>query len=485
VKANSSGDSCLQEPKGLVAGYRQDAELEHKIQGLFVRDYIENWRKFVNGFSVLHYNNAADAALKLNLLADHRSPLLAVFALASKNTNFVVPPPSAIEKSIAPINSVFNKAKETLNGIKKDPPPADAKQIDSTADIVAAFQPVQWVVPPAGDTWVSEKNNAYVDALALLGQSMDAIAHNTNADPAIDQTATQNYDKALNAARQLEERLSPNTNGLDTSVQRLLEEPIVQARNLIPVPLDIPKKTNSQAQRFCSGIASTLRKFPFHTSTEDVPLGEFAYLFAPGSGAIWKFEADTLADSVVKDGSQWKPKDGAKLPITGGMLSFLNHAQQVTDAFFPKGGNQPQLLYTLRPKLDPAFQNTFVELEVDGQLQQWRNSLQHQFVWPAAAGGSGGRAVGRVVTGEGVSFSFSSYGGVWAVFRMMREAEPRLQGSKIVEWKYSRGREGLAEPIKPAPVRLEFVEFPAGADVFNPKFFDGLQCPVKAVQELQ
>jgi hypothetical protein len=65
---------------------------------------------------------------------------------------------------------------------------------------------------------------------------------------------------------------------------------------------------------------------------------------------------------------------------------------------------------------------------------------------------------------------------------MMSEAEPRLLKSNIVEWKYSRGSAGVPQPITPAPVRFEFVDFPSGIDVFNPKFLNGLQCPVKAVQ---
>lgn len=191
-----------------------------------------------------------------------------------------------------------------------------------------------------------------------------------------------------------------------------------------------------------------------------------------------------MADSVVKEAALWKAKDGAKVPPSNEMLIFLNRAQALTDAFFPVGTNQPQFHYTLRPKLDAAFQNVFIELDVDGQPFQWKNSIQHQFTWPAT-GGSVAGAVGRVVTADGLSFSFSSYGGPWAIFRVMGEAEPRLLGSKIVEWKYSRGREGRAELIKPAPVRLEFVDLPGGQDVFNPKFFGGLQCAGRAVQQLQ
>ena len=263
VKANMPGDACLEESKEVIAAYQQDAALENKVQRFFVRDYIANWQKFVKGFSVARYNGPADAARKLQLLSDHRSPLLAVFALASKNTYFPPPQPTAIEKSIAPITSIFDKAKQTIAGVKKEAPISDAKQIESTTEIFNAFQPVQWVVPGGSETWVTDKNNAYIDSLAQLGMSMDAIAHSPNPDPTLIQAANQNYDKAVAAARQLEERLSPNSNGLDTSVQRLLEEPIRQAKNLIPETVDLSVSTNRAAAQFCTAISGTLRKFPF------------------------------------------------------------------------------------------------------------------------------------------------------------------------------------------------------------------------------
>jgi type VI protein secretion system component VasK len=340
---------------------------------------------------------------------------------------------------------------------------------------------VQWVVPSASDTWVTDKNTAYVEALAALGQSMDDISHNTTNDPGVAQMATQNYNKAVDAARQLAERLSPNSSGLDGTVQRLLQEPITQAHGLIPLPVDPAQKANGAAHNFCISAAPTLRKFPFQSSSEDARLDEFARLFAPGTGSVWKLEADEFAESVVKDGAQWKPKEGAKLQISQGWLNFLNRAQAVTDAFFPKGATQPQLLFTLRPKLDPAYQS--VVLEIDGRAYEWKNSLQKQFSWPASPGGTGGGAVGRAVTG-GVSIPFASEDGTWAVFRLMRDAEPRLPGSRIVEWKYLRSGVGRSEALS-IPVRLEFVEFPGGADVFNAKFFDGLQCAGRAVQQVQ
>ena len=136
---------------------------------------------------------------------------------------------------------------------------------------------------------------------------------------------------------------------------------------------------------------------------------------------------------------------------------------------------------TLRPKLDSSWGAAVLELDIDGQVYQWTSSLQKQFAWPAPPDAKAFEAVARIGTGPG-NFAFASRGGIWAIFRVMGDAEPRAVSSKVVEWKYSRGVGGRPELIRPAPVRLEIVEFPGGVDVFNPKFFEGLQCPAKAVQ---
>ena len=199
-------------------------------------------------------------------------------------------------------------------------------------------------------------------------------------------------------------------------MQRLLEEPVKLTGTFIIT--DMGKATggkiNAELHALCKSLRSTLRKYPFQQSTEDVSLEELANAFAPATGAVWKFQAGVLGELTVKDGSQWKAKDPAKKPqLTPGMLAFLNHAQSITDAFYPAGAPQTQLTYTLRPKLDSSFKDATLELEMDGHLFQWTTPLQKQFTWPAPAGTQNLGAVVRVRTGcsnDSGSFSWWTVG---------------------------------------------------------------------------
>lgn len=483
------GDSCVVGGiSSLVNERQQDADLARQIQSKFLRDYILNWRNFVAGFSVERYNSPEDAARRLEILTGHRSPLLAVFAMTANQTNFASgsSQPGFIESKVPVLGKIFKAGKkaestgENLAGAHANLPPVNPN------DITRSFQPVDWVVPPNSDTWVVEKNSAYIDALSQLGHSMEEVARTSdNPDPSVHQAASQNYDKAMAAVHQIAQGFKPvGVEGVDVAVQQLLEEPIRLTKPFIIT--DIGKATggkiNGELHAFCSRLRNTTRKYPFQQSSDEVTLLELANAFAPITGSVWKFQAEVLGELTVKDGAQWKAKDPAKKPqVTPGMLAFLNRAQSITDAFYPAGATQTQLTYTLRPKLDSSFKDSTLELEIDGHVFQWTTSLQKQFTWPAPPGTQDLGAVARVRAGV-VTIPVASRGGLWGIFRIMSDAEPRPLNSKTVEWKNLRGGDGRLEAIQPAPVRIEIVEFPGGHDLFNPTFFDGLQCPAYAVQ---
>jgi type VI protein secretion system component VasK len=134
----------------------------------------------------------------------------------------------------------------------------------------------------------------------------------------------------------------------------------------------------------------------------------------------------------------------------------------------------------LRPQLANAEQ--LISLKIDGQTHEFSQNavIRKSFTWPAAPGVKT-EAVGRSGT-RGFTNGFSSHEGDWSVFQMFGDAEARELGQTSLEWKRTRGPSGRFEPIEP-PVKLEFVgTFPGGADIFNPKFYEGFQCPAKAVQ---
>ena len=113
ANAVALGEPCVVGgASGVVANYKQNSETAQAIQRLYLRDYVDRWRKFVEGFSVVRYASAADAARKLEILADRKSPLLAVFVMTDNATNF--PAPAAAQNDANVVQKGIGKLGEML-----------------------------------------------------------------------------------------------------------------------------------------------------------------------------------------------------------------------------------------------------------------------------------------------------------------------------------------------------------------------------------
>jgi type VI protein secretion system component VasK len=159
------------------------------------------------------------------------------------------------------------------------------------------------------------------------------------------------------------------------------------------------------------------------------------------------------------------------------MLTFLNQAQKIRDAFY--GSGSLGFAYNLRPKLDPRWKDAVLDLKVDGQPYSWNGPYQHTFNWPARPGATDNGVVATMRSSGAPGVPFVSEGGVWGIFRIIGDADVRDENNRMVVWKYSsRGRRELMD----VPVQVEIVDFPGGVDVFNPKFWEHFRCPQVAVR---
>jgi type VI protein secretion system component VasK len=332
------------------------------------------------------------------------------------------------------------------------------------------------VTPPDSPTLVDEKNTPYVEALRQLRNSLQEMAESNNAEPA-SATARANVQKALETAQKLADgfRLA-DVAGLNTTVKRLLDEPIKHAEAVIPKPPSVEKDIAAALAKMGGRLRPLLTKYPFKrtTNAEDVSLADFNAAFAPDTGAVWVF-AKALGPAVKKEQSQWIMADPAAKPqVSPAVLEFLNKAERITRAFYTDGATSAHLNYSLLPKQDPAGRR--VLLEIDGQSHEWNGFIRKAFTWPSTGAEKGGRL--RLLY-PGSSVPVSSYGGVWGIFRIMDSGDFG-ESDGTIQWKYSgEGRKDLIDP----PVQMDIVGLtPATVGVFKRSLFEGLSIPPKATQ---
>jgi len=300
--------------------------LSGQLKEAYFADYLQTWRTYLTKAQFIPYRNFADAGNKLGALDSNTSALLQLFSLISTNTGVAAP------------------------------------------EISTAFQAPQAVVPPSnGDSrLIGPSNQAYIQALqAIEGAVKNLTLNATSAnDPAAAAPVVQAAITAEQAAENLRNGFLPDPVGsMDKTTFALLEDPIESAKNLAA---QAPAAAaGGGAKTFCGQIGPMLAKFPFNPqSSNEASTDDVAQVFAPGSGSFAQFTASMHA-LVAQQGSQYVVAPGSAVHINPAFLNFLTHAQKISSALYPSGGNQPSLDFTLAEVKAPGDANAV--LNIDGK----------------------------------------------------------------------------------------------------------------------
>lgn len=159
-------------------------------------------------------------------------------------------------------------------------------------------------------------------------------------------------------------------------------------------------------------------RYPFSRGTsQDVLLADFAKVFA-SNGLMDQFFNSQLKPFIDTTALQWHEMESDKaLGLAPASIRQFQIAAKIRDAFFPNGGNVPQVQFELKPlSLDERI-GTF-RLNVEGQELVYRHGPEQltQFKWPGTSNSAGVRVVFEALDGKQVSRSKE---GAWALFRML------------------------------------------------------------------
>jgi type VI secretion system protein ImpL len=179
----------------------------------------------------------------------------------------------------------------------------------------------------------------------------------------------------------------------------------------------------------CQQVA--VNRYPFAKSDRDVPMADFARLFAPG-GVIDRFFAADLAPLVNLTGKTWtwRPNPNLTRKLSDTTLREFQQAAEIRDAFFPTGGNQPNLSLEVKP-LTLSGDATTATLSINGATvvaQQGANAAS-TVQWPGAGAGAASIVMAPdLPTGK----SNLERSGAWALFRLV-DAGSSIQNGNAVK----------------------------------------------------
>ena len=424
-------DSFLQGEPWVTGGVAKPpadkTQLAAELRKLYVKDYVDAWRRYVKSANIAGFANLQDAARKLDVLSRPTSPLLGMLLAVSENA-----------------------------------------EVDSIG-VRLPLQPVEVVMPTKNrEAYVGGANQDYMDQLGGLANAVQQAAtvpagSDASAQLQAAMAATGNVRGAVSKlARQF--ATEPER---ELALSNLFLAPVLRVESLVQNEIrkanavGAASTINADAAAFCATVRDVLDKFPFSRSQTAASGAELAKVFKP-TGQVTQFFEQTLQGRVLRhSGAGYAAIPGGPVP-TEQLLRFMNGSRRITDALFPGGAAEPRVQFTLRPQLTesiPILSMTFG----DESFQFARGG--ERTVTPSW----------RFKDDGGVEFSRRGSGqsrdnGPWAPLRMYwNDAKPGpVAGTKIYDIVLGQARATL--------------EMSVGGGLGDPAFFSGLSCPVQAVR---
>jgi type VI secretion system protein ImpL len=437
-----------------------------ELRARYRADYAERWRAYFRGTSVVRAGNLGASSRQLGIVGGAQSPLLAAVSLAARHTI-----------------------------------------VDSA--MAAAFQPAQAVAPgTVTDRFVSEKNQAYANALLALQGAMEQIANmppqrDTAGVLALRQAGSQAMTQASQAkvaARQLAQTFAVDTAAAQVgpAVSALLVAPIETAeatlRSIVGAVLPraprppgaapaavamspkdaaaLATQLNERGRSLCSALTPMLAKFPFNPdASAEATVQEVAAQLAPNTGALWVLHQERLDGLLEKRGAQWVAKSDAPVVLSTQFVTFFNRAAQASAALFNDGA-EPHVTLTARGV--PTERVPEIALVQGQKVARFANNAPPaQFTWPSSTGRDVKLlAVRNVRLTRDKERPVKVTGGDWALFRLVAAATKAEgdAGSLRAEWGSG-----------PTAVIMEF-GFPEGMPVLKRGWLGGMGCATQVTR---
>ena len=404
------------------------ARLEIDLRRRYTDDYIRTWSDFLARTSILSYGGAPDAARKLAVLSDNRSPLLQLFSIASTHT-----------------------------------------RVDTT-EIASAFQPVHAVVPPdLTDRFVGPTNDQYIGGLSELARQMEQVAQARGPEQAsaISQVeGTANRVEGTVTQMSLAFATQGPAASVGTSVRTLLEAPVDR---LSPLIAAIPAgEVNAQGASFCQTASPILRKYPFTQGSQTYATAEdLNALFRPSGSALASVTGN-LQNVIEKIGSEYRARPGAQRPPTQQFLSMLNRMQRISDALYGANPQQPGFQYLVTPQPTEALPEITFSINGRNHTVTPTERGLGRFDWDPSDREA--RITARQPDGQPVTLV--DYTTPWSSFRLFGQGrwETAANGASRVTWTVNTGTVSAD------------LRFPGGVAIFDPSLFSGLSCVSRVVQ---
>lgn len=373
-----------------------------RVLELYFADYVRVWDEMLADIRTVPMEDVQQTVAVLNMVSGPDMPMLKLLRAAAEETRLSVPP------GVDPNDAAALAALE-------------ANVLPGAKAVTAHFQPLSDFVTPMDGAPARVE-----DMIRLLGnayEEMSALASGP-ANGQLDMYARASRGAGGGPIQRLGAMVpqlpQPAASWVGAFTDGISQQSVGGAR------AQLSNLWGGEVGGFCR--RAVRGRYPFESGAEaEISIGDFTRLFAP-NGMMDKFFNTHLRPLVDTSSSRWRWNrvGGTGLGIPNSVLVAFQNAAQIRDAFFPDGGQTPNLTFQVTPTmLDPKA--TGVRLTSGGQQVEYRHGPQ----WPTALQWPAGEAnMSRVVfettsgNPQGITVT-----GPWSLFRLAERGGASAAGT--------------------------------------------------------
>jgi type VI secretion system protein ImpL len=409
-----------------------------EVRQLYLNEYIKTWDDLLGDLRLIPSTSLQGSIQTITLLSAGDSPLKLLLNGVSKETKLATGNDKSAEAVAA---GVLDKAagamRSTVDKLMGTPAANPGATAKPEAVVDAHFEQLQRVVAgPPGQP-------VPLDATLAVLKEYEVQLRAT--DEAIKRGAPATSDALIVA------RIKSEADRMPPPISNLLNGLISRsgAQSASAAQAGVKAAAAGEVGTFCKQAVEG--RYPFVRGVgKEVPLGDFAKLFAP-NGVIDGFAKTKLVGMVDMNGPVWKPIQIAEgvdaLPPAA--IANFQRAATIRDAFFPGGAANPAAsLDLLLQRVDDGVSE--VQLSIDGQVTSMKpgSNAGARLSWPSMSPTSQIKLV--LLVGGKPSATPLIFDGPWALFRFVdagkveggtpeRQSVSYLEGDKHVFFELRSG----------------------------------------------
>ena len=395
----------------------QAQSLANDVIGLYSADYIKAWDGLIADIDVEPLGSLPQAVQTLYILSSPQSPVRDLLNGIVRQLTLTVPPPAENAAATAAQGAVNAAAGAVASGVQslfgKGAAPAEPPGTTVEKHYAALIAYVGKGPGAPIDTILKLMNDLQQQLAKLANSGQGSAAIPTGADDP-SQLLLAEASRAPDPIKRWVQVLSGGGSTLRS---------------------DGAKKGAAEAFNAPGGPASLCKqavanRYPFTPSSpNDIPLDDFARLFAPG-GMLDAFFNAQLRPFVDTSGPVWKaqPVAGVAPPITPADLMQFQRAAAIRDLFFAGGGNQPIVRFDIQPvSLDHGAKQVTLDFDGITVVYAFGPLRSTSVTWPGPTRMNTVRLVFDPPPSSGPPVLQTT--GPWALFRLFGQGNLQAAGS--------------------------------------------------------